>query len=77
MCIGHNVSRIQNFGDFVSVINRMVSTSILKNIGLKHIGDKVKEISFSFDYIFFTHISRKVNTYVDFVSKEGQFLNDG
>jgi len=76
MCIRHNVLRIQNFGDFALVINWMTWTSILKNVGLKPLGDKVKEISSSFGYISFTHVFRKVNTEVDFVSKEGQLLSN-
>jgi len=41
------------------------------------LGDSLKVISSSFDFISFTRVFRELNTVVDTLSKEGQHLNEG
>jgi hypothetical protein len=75
--LDRNVSRIHIFGDSSLVINWMARTSLLQNVGLRPLGDNLKEISSSFDFISYTHVFREHNTVADTLSKEGQFLSEG
>lgn len=77
IALDQNTNHLQVYGDFAIVIHQINSTNGLHNVQLWPVGDLLKLVCSSFDFIAFIHIYRELDQEADYLSKEGQQLAEG
>lgn len=74
--LAQEVRNIQIFCDSALTIDWMNNRD-LKNVLLRPLGDQLKLLSSSFEFISFRHVFTELNRIADSLSKAGQELQEG